>query len=100
MKPHEWPADELAQKIAEAMCAMLSEHAVRMETESPYELRGPVNAFDAWVHETVPDVHMVPLPNGEECLDMLRGYIRARYPDDAEAMVRRLAEIMQTMEPY
>jgi len=99
MQPDEWPDDDLAQKISEAMCAMMHEHMIRMVAESPYELRGPVNAFDAWVHETVPDVQMVPIRSGEGFMEMLRSYIRARYPDDAEAMLRRLAEIMPTMEP-
>jgi hypothetical protein len=98
MQPHEWPDDDLAQKISKAGIAMLHEHIIRMEAESPYELRGPVNAFDAWVHETVPDVQMVPIPSGEGFMEMLRSYIRARYPDEAEAMLQRMAEIQQSME--
>jgi hypothetical protein len=80
--------EDIDGKLLAALLAMLEEHKYRMDIEEPEGLRGSTNPAEVLIHSVLPEAKVTPLPGG--IVEMLKVYIRARYPDDAAAMLARL----------
>jgi hypothetical protein len=87
--------DPLDQKIKEAYAAMGYEYIIHVVTEGnegPDEMEFRENSFLAWVktHILSSGVSIARMPSVYS--EAFEVFIRARYPEDADAMLARLAD--------